>query len=142
MQTGKTSADVHRRMASVRRNIGLMQNLINELMEFRKAENGKLAIRASEHDIVKFMHEMYLAFEEYAEHRQIDFTFHADRESIPLWFDPAQMQKVFYNLLSNAFKYTSAGGKIGMTVNEHADEVRIAVHDSGQGIRETNIPHI
>ena len=142
MQTGKTSAAVHRRMASVRRNIGLMQNLINELMEFRKAENGKLVIRASEHDIVKFMHEMYLAFEEYAEHRQIDFTFHADRESIPLWFDPAQMQKVFYNLLSNAFKYTSAGGKIGMTVNEHADEVRIAVHDSGQGIRETDIPHI
>lgn len=142
MQTGKTSADVHRRMVSVRRNIGLMQNLINELMEFRKAENGKLVIRAGEHDIVKFMHEMYLAFEEYAGHRQIDFTFHTDRESIRLWFDPAQMQKVFYNLLSNAFKYTSAGGSVGMSVSEHADEVRIAVRDSGQGIRESDIPHI
>ena len=83
-----------------------MRNLISELLDFRKLEQGHVKLKVYEQNIVPFLKEIYLSFYEYASSRSITYKFTAPEEEISCWFDPKQMQKVFYNLLSNAFKYT------------------------------------
>lgn len=125
---------VYNRILSIKRNTLNMQNLINELLEFRKSEQGHLIVKACQRDLVKFLYEIYLSFSEYATYRHIKFHFDCKEEQIMLWFDPQQMQKVFYNLISNAFKYTPKDGTISIVVEQFVDTVDIAIVDSGIGI--------
>jgi signal transduction histidine kinase len=124
----------HKRVLSIKSNVQNMQNLITELLEFRKMEQGHLKIKACKLDIVAFMYEIYLSFSEYADNKRIAFDFVCQANSIELWFDPVQIQKVFYNLLSNAFKYTSEGGSIGIEISDFPGSASIRIIDSGIGI--------
>ncbi len=134
MQMHNIQPTVYNRILNIKRNTLTMQNLINELLEFRKTEQGHLNIKVSEQDFVKFIYEVYLSFSEYAVYRGIKFNFECHNEKILLWYDAVQMQKVFYNLISNAFKYTPKEGTIGISVVEHADFVEVKISDSGVGI--------
>jgi signal transduction histidine kinase/DNA-binding response OmpR family regulator/sugar lactone lactonase YvrE len=142
LQMHNIQPSVYNRILNIKRNTLTMQNLINELLEFRKTEQGHLQIRVSEHDFVKFIYEVYLSFNEYAAYRAIKFDFDCKEEKIPLWFDASQMQKVFYNLVSNAFKYTPKDGTIGISVTEQADRVEVKITDSGVGISAEAIEKI
>ena len=134
LQTHNIQPTVYNRILSIKRNTLNMQSLINELLEFRKTEQGHLQLKVSKHDLVKFLYEVYLSFAEYANYRQIKFTFDCNENEILLWFDVTQMQKVFYNLISNAFKYTSKDGSISLRVEQSGDAVMISIIDSGVGI--------
>lgn len=134
LQTQNIPPTVYNRILSVKRNTLNMQNLVNELLEFRKSEQGHLQIKVSRQDIVKFLYEVYLSFSEYANYRQIKLDFECNEPEIPLWFDSVQMQKVFYNLISNAFKYTQKEGTIRIQVMQTENEVLVTIHDSGVGI--------
>lgn len=134
MQMHNIQPAVYNRILNIKRNTLNMQNLINELLEFRKSEQGHLTVKACQSDFVKFLYEIYLSFSEYATYRQIKFHFDCKEEQLMLWFDPVQMQKVFYNLISNAFKYTPKDGTIQIIVDQDADSVNISVVDSGIGI--------
>ncbi len=134
MQMHNIQPAVYNRILNIKRNTLNMQNLINELLEFRKSEQGHLKIKVSQRDIVKFIYEIYLSFSEYANYRQIKFNLDCKDEQIMLWFDPVQMQKVFYNLISNAFKYTPKDGTINIGIEQNIDTVKISVMDSGIGI--------
>ncbi|GAB1415255.1 two-component regulator propeller domain-containing protein [Paludibacter sp.] len=134
LQMSNIQPTVYNRILNIKRNTLNMQNLISELLEFRKSEQGHLSIKVSQQDIVEFIYEIYLSFSEYAEYRNIKFNFEGAEQKIMLWFDPNQMQKVFYNLISNAFKYTSKNGSITLNILENADSVVINIIDSGIGI--------
>ena len=125
---------VYNRILSVKRNTLNMQSLINELLEFRKSEQGHLQLKVSQHDFVKFLYEVYLSFAEYANYREIKFNFECKESELPLWFDASQMQKVFYNLISNAFKYTSKNGSISLQIEQSENAVFVSILDSGVGI--------
>lgn len=129
---------ISNRILSISRNAAMLTSLINELLDFRKIDNEKMPIKAGEYNVVQFVHEIYLSFEEYAEVQKIDFSFHTMEETILLWFDQNQMQKVFFNLISNAFKYTPKGGKIAITISQDEKKVDISVKDSGIGISAEN----
>ena len=70
-----------------------MRGLITELLDFRKQEQGYMTIKVSEHNIVDFVYEHYLLFQEYAVQRQITFNFEKSSDNISLWYDAKQMQK-------------------------------------------------
>ena len=142
LQMQNIQPSVYNRILNVKRNTLTMQNLINELLEFRKTEQGHINIRVSEQDFVAFIYEVYLSFSEYAKYRAINFNFNCQDEKIPLWFDAAQMQKVFYNLISNAFKYTPKEGTISISVSEQAERVEVKITDSGVGISAEAIEKI
>ena len=79
-----------------------MQNLINELLDFQKAEQKQTCLNVSEQDLIPFLRNIYIFFEEKAQTNQIRYSFSALKDSIPCWFDPKQLQKVVSNVLSNA----------------------------------------
>ncbi|ACT93169.1 histidine kinase [Dyadobacter fermentans DSM 18053] len=108
--------------------------LVNELLDFRKIQSGNLRLLVGEHDIVKVIKSVTAAFEHISKEKDIQtLLFYPDRPVL-LWFDIAQMQKVFYNLLSNAYKFTPEGGKVQVRIAETYGEVLISVEDNGKGI--------
>ncbi len=108
--------------------------LINELLDFRNLELESVKLKVAEENWISFCEEIFLSFTENANERSIDFKWETSTEEIPLWFDANQMEKVLYNLLSNAFKFTPRGGIIKMTVLEYEDEVELRLSDTGIGI--------
>lgn len=142
LQMHKIQPSIYNRILSIKRNTLNMQSLITELLEFRKSEQGHLTIKVIEKDIIPFLYEIYLSFSEYANYRNIKLNFICDEEKINLYFDPIQMQKVFYNLISNAFKYTPKDGIINIIVTQTTDKVSIQIDDNGIGISAEMIDKI
>lgn len=99
-------------------------------------------LKVYEQDIVSFLKEIYLSFYEYASGHSITYNFTAPEERVLCSFDPKQMQKVFYNLLSNAFKYTKPNATIEMILENKENEVIIKVIDNGIGISKDDIDKI
>lgn len=142
LQMSNIQPTVFNRILNIKRNTLNMQNLINELLEFRKSEQGHLNIKVVQRDFTDFLYEIYLSFTEYANYRDIKFEFESGSEHLKLWFDPIQMQKVFYNLISNAFKYTPKEGSIVIKIIETGDKVVVEIIDSGIGIAPEAIEKI
>lgn len=113
-----------------------VQELITEILDFRRQEQKELTLHISRKDITMFLKEVFNTFAEYAENRKITYTFEASKEELLLWFDPVQLKKVFINLLSNAFKNTPSGGKITLFVHKSLQGIEIIVSDTGYGIPE------
>jgi len=113
--------------------------LVNELLDFRKVQSGGVRLQVQEYDVVKIMKSVIAAFEHSAKEKDIETIFVCPDTPVLLWLDMAQMQKVFYNLLSNAYKFTSEGGKVAVHISEVSNEVSIAVQDNGKGIPEEHL---
>lgn len=111
-----------------------MRHLVNELLDFNKQEQGLLQLKVSRNDLVAFLNDIYHSFTEYALSRNIGFVFDNSGEPLDVWFDPIQMQKVFYNLLSNAFKFTPPDGEVRLRVIPKSMSVVVKVYDTGKGI--------
>lgn len=118
-----------------------MLRLINQLLEFRKMQNNKLALSLEETDVVAFLYEIFLSFSDAAESKNMDFQFVPSRTSYTMFIDKGHLDKVTYNLLSNAFKYTPSGGKVIFTVDvdEERKKLVITVRDTGVGIPPENV---
>ena len=113
-----------------------MLRLINQLLEFRKMQNNKLALSLEETDVVAFLYEIFLSFGDIAEQKKMDFRFNPSVPSYKMFIDKGNLDKVTYNLLSNAFKYTPSNGCIvlSVTVDEVKKMLQIQVSDTGVGI--------
>lgn len=118
--------------------------LINQLLDFRKAEEKKFILRASKTNIYNFTKHIFNDFKGEAKKRNITFTLNSDCEDIALYLDRNLMDKVYFNLLSNAFKFTPNNGQIAITIttNENNDLVTIKVKDSGIGIPDKDLSKI
>jgi signal transduction histidine kinase/DNA-binding response OmpR family regulator len=147
----------------INRNAQRLLHLINQLMEFRKVESGKLELKVSEGNINVFLENIYSSFQHLADQQKISYTFTPLHESAQCWFDHEKLENVIFNLLSNAFKFTSPKGRISLTTYMVHEEYRpetttheskhpkiglispylvIKVTDSGVGISEEHITHI
>ncbi|ACU04927.1 hybrid sensor histidine kinase/response regulator transcription factor [Pedobacter heparinus] len=133
----KESPGLNRRLLTVKKNAGRLTRLVNELMDFRKEEAGKMTLNVSPENIVEFAKEIYLSFQYLAIKHHIDYQFNCDEDVIEVYFDHEQLEKVFFNLLSNAFKFTSDHGAISLSVKRAGNGyVEISVLDNGKGIPE------
>ncbi len=128
----------------VRRNTQRLLQLVSQLMDFRKIDVGKMAVRATEGNLVSFVREIMDVFEKTARRHGITFRFLPAEPIITLWFDGEILDKILFNLLSNAFKHTPDGGKISISIQPLAatQTVRISVEDNGRGVAEADQPHI
>jgi ligand-binding sensor domain-containing protein/signal transduction histidine kinase/DNA-binding response OmpR family regulator len=128
------------------RNASTLMELINQLLDFRKNESGKLFLTASKSNIVPFVNGIKLAFDELASAKNIDFSISSSSDDIEVWFDQTKLKKIIFNLLSNAFKFTPDNGKISLEIltteksnkEELHDYVKIRVNDNGKGIPKAN----
>tara|TARA_R110000764_G_scaffold177281_1_gene263514 strand:- start:210 stop:2807 length:2598 start_codon:yes stop_codon:yes gene_type:complete len=117
-------------------NSNRLLRLINQLLDFRKIEDRKFNIKASKTNLFDFSKIIYKDFEREAKKRNIDFRLNSNHESLNVFIDRNLMDKVYFNLLSNAFKFTPDNGKIGITIedDERSNTVNICFMDSGIGI--------
>ncbi|MCF8302027.1 MAG: substrate-binding domain-containing protein [Bacteroidales bacterium] len=132
------------------RNAMRLLRLINQLMDFRKLESAKMKLHAGYHNIVAFLSGVKESFDELAENKGIDFKLKAEHDHLMLWFDEDKLDKIMFNLLSNAFKYTPDGGMIHIRLRKvrhlfGADEknaVEICVEDNGRGMSKEHVKQI
>ncbi len=114
--------------------------LINQLLDFRKIEERKFTLRASKTNIFFFTNQVMANFKGEAARRNIDFRLIADHKDTEVFIDSSLMDKVYFNLLSNAFKFTPDNGKITITIKDGTDNtLKIVVKDSGIGIPEKEV---
>ncbi|MBA0884491.1 hybrid sensor histidine kinase/response regulator transcription factor [Flavobacterium undicola] len=132
----------------VKKDLDIMYNnsmrllrLINQLLDFRKIENEKFNIKVSKTNLWGFSKNLFKEFEREATKRNIKYTITTNDENLDVYLDKNLMDKVYYNLLSNSFKFTPNGGTIGIIINKKAKKnlVEIIFKDSGIGIPENEI---
>jgi len=116
--------------------------LINRLMDFRKLENNQFSLESAEGNIVKFLHEIFLSFSEFGKDGDYTYTFNTSDKEILLYYDRYKLERVFYNLISNAYRYTPKGGVISVNIIKLEKEILIEVSDTGVGIAEEYIDKI
>jgi signal transduction histidine kinase/ligand-binding sensor domain-containing protein/DNA-binding response OmpR family regulator len=132
------------------RNAQRLLHLINQLMYFRKIETGKMELRVVQGDLVGFLKDVFDSFLDLSGHNRIKYSFLPPESTQPTWFDPDKIENIFYNLLSNAFKFTPEKGSISMKIgfcepnNSSAEHpfplIKIEVTDSGKGISAEHLP--
>ena len=120
----------------VYKNAKRMMTLVNQLLDIRTIVNGKMRLKVSQLDIVKLVNDVYDDFRDMSVERQMDMRIIKSVDSLMVWGDAIRLEALVYNLLSNAFKYTSDGGKIevGVLYREGEKEFRIMVKDNGIGV--------
>lgn len=136
MQNQNLPADVREQLKVVARNTDRMLRLVNQILDFRKIQNKKMKMHVELIDVVPFVHRMMDNFELLAEEHRIDFVFESENPSLKLWVDSDKLEKIVFNLLSNAFKYTPHGKVIRLFIRENEQSVAIGVEDQGIGISE------
>jgi ligand-binding sensor domain-containing protein/signal transduction histidine kinase/AraC-like DNA-binding protein/ActR/RegA family two-component response regulator len=131
---GKEDGMLSRQLQHVKHNADRLMALVEELMDFRKAETQHLRLHVSALNIVAFARDIFTSFGDLSASRRIHTDFIASEEELLVWFDPIQMEKVICNLLSNAFKFTPEGGYISLTIELRKGAVELRVTDNGIGI--------
>ncbi|WP_163397420.1 two-component regulator propeller domain-containing protein [Flavobacterium fluviatile] len=130
----KGSSTMYKKLRVIESSANHLLQLINRLMDFRKLESNLIKLETAEGNIVKFLKEIYLSFTEYAKDGNYEYTFDAPAEEILVYYDRYKLERVFYNLISNAFRYTPKNGKIGIRILQNKGEITIQIEDSGVGI--------
>ena len=133
LQMQAFAPSIYNKLLNVYKNGIQLRELISELLDFRKQEQGHMKIKVRRHNLIDFLYENYLLYAEYAATRQIDFSFVKEEEDLEVWYDARQIQKIISNLLSNAFKYTPQSGTIAIHVYRNVDEAVVEVRNSGKG---------
>ena len=142
LQVQTFTPNIYHKILGIYKNSLQLRELITELLDFRKQEQGHMKIKVSRHNLVNFLYENYLLFLEYASSKQINFKFNKQSDDIEVWYDQKQMQKVVNNLLSNALKHTKAEDTISINVSQENKYVIIEIKDTGTGIAAAEIDKI
>ncbi|WP_455252649.1 substrate-binding domain-containing protein [Prevotella melaninogenica] len=125
----------------VQRNVLVLTQLVSEILDFRKVQNGKMELRLSDFNLTESMKQWIMLFSVSAQKKHIAISMDAP-DTIMLRADQDKIERICYNLLSNALKYTSEGGEITLTAKEENGRVMISVADNGCGISSDELPYI
>ena len=116
-------------------NINRLIRLLQQILEFRKSETGNLKLRVSEGDLAQFVHRSLDSFRPLMKKKDIQFRISCLPDPFNAYFDPDKLDKILYNLLSNASKYNRPGGMVSVELSENEDRTaRLVVKDNGPGI--------
>jgi signal transduction histidine kinase/AraC-like DNA-binding protein/AmiR/NasT family two-component response regulator/cellobiose-specific phosphotransferase system component IIB len=127
----------------VHRNAIRLLRLINQLMDFRKIEGSNMKLKASENDIAAFIVDITNTFNDLARRKSISFNIMNKVGNLDLWFDVNMLDKVLFNILSNAFKFTNEHGSINVIIDKDllSNMVLIKVEDTGIGMAPEEADH-
>ncbi|MGL1885786.1 MAG: response regulator [Reichenbachiella sp.] len=142
MSQGKVGPHIQKQLKGVSLNTNRLERLINQLLDFRKAEYGSLKLRVAQGNFYKFVKEVKLSFDNLAEQRNIYLEFETSSNVIQAYFDRDQFEKIIFNLLSNAFKHSPEGATIKVQLSELEGTIILSVIDEGGGIAPDVMKHI
>lgn len=123
------------------RNVLVLTQLVSEILDFRKVQNGKMELRLSDFNLSESMKQWIMLFSASAQKKHIAISMNTP-DTVMLRADQDKIERICYNLLSNALKYTSEGGEITLTAKEEGGRVMISVADNGCGISSDELPYI
>nr|WP_320119465.1 two-component regulator propeller domain-containing protein [uncultured Marinifilum sp.] len=127
---------------AIQRNSSFLLRLINQLMDFRKMEHDKMNLSIRHLNIIELLKEIYTSFEEVAANNNIQFNFLVEEQEAYVYVDSDKIEKIVYNLLSNAFKFTNVGGQIDLILKLQTNHILIQVKDNGVGMSKQMQAHI
>lgn len=161
LEAKNLNEEQHKQLNTIKRNTNRLLLLINQIMDLRKVEKGQIKLNISKFDLIEFINERVLNFSEEAKSKNIELSFKHDKESFIMDADEEKLDKIIFNLLSNAFKFTPENGKISVVLYNHfssdnnhfsnklsfgklEDEnfAEIQVIDNGGGIDSEDLPNI
>jgi signal transduction histidine kinase/ligand-binding sensor domain-containing protein/DNA-binding response OmpR family regulator len=133
----------HGQLQMIKRNARRLLNLVNQLLDFRKMEEQELKLVESEGELVSFVKETSESFKDLSERKKIDFSFESNIHQLHTRFDHDKIERIIFNVLSNAFKFTLEGGTISLQLERSTDQpdsskvwVSMKISDTGIGIPE------
>lgn len=134
MKANHWQPELEKTIRTMDKSVQRMLRLIDQLLEFRKMQAGKLKLSLQETDVVMFVQGICKMFDDAAESKQIDFKFESQLPAYLMYLDQQKMDKVVFNLLSNAFKYTPVKGRIVVSLAFQGGKLIVRVADTGVGI--------
>lgn len=133
---------VRSKLVIIEKNASRLLHLINQLLDFRKSENGLLQLQVANGDFVQFAREVCLSFQHISKSKDIKYKIPSASKSIRLPFDRDKMEIVIVNLLSNAFKYTPANGTISVDIAQNGNYCELVVSNTGVGINPEELERV
>lgn len=125
----------------IQKNANRLLRLVDQFLELRKIDAGRMALEAKQYDLVTFLKDIVSDFTLKAKSKNIDLQFICPFETLPFWFDAEKLDKVFFNIISNAFKYTPQNGLIHVMLLKSVDKIEITIADNGKGMTEEEKEH-
>lgn len=132
--SGKMPQEIASSIQIMNKSCQRLKRLIDQLLEFRRIQNNKESLALEQTDVITFLYEIYLIFKDSAASKNINYQFDAAVKEYQMFIDKSKLDKIVYNMLSNAFKYTPAQGSITLHVGVEEQQLEIRVTDSGIGI--------
>lgn len=130
----------------IKRNSNRLLNLISQIIEFRSYENGKMKVYLSQTNVAEFIKDLNLSFSQYIVQKQITFDFNLSDDDFNIWFDKEKLEKIYFNILSNAFKYTDKDGaiKVSLEITKEFDieYLKLYIFNTGEAIPKEKIKNI
>ncbi|MBE0652485.1 MAG: response regulator [Bacteroidales bacterium] len=150
MEKTKNDNYIHSRLKIILNNSNRLLRLINQILDFKKIDNYTIDLSLKKKNIIAFSRKIYDAHRLVAEEKNIRYTFSSNVDSYSTWFDPDKLDKILYNLLSNAFKFTRENGEISIECSlknedKKSDQYNAIVYnvkDTGIGISKDHIDKI
>ncbi len=147
IKTKKTDDTLKKELSTIYSNSLRLLRLVDQLMDFRKIETAKMKLKVGQYHLEEFINSIKDAFLNLSEQKQIDVEVINNTAKQVVWFDWDKMDKVMFNLMSNAFKYTANGGRIQIILNrvsidDSEEYVKIEVKDNGEGIPQEEVEKI
>ena len=142
-QNPKLSTSLRHNLEFINKNVLRLLRLVNQLMDFRKIEHGKMKLRVTENNISDFVKEIAETFKNLAQKKSISFNLSIQERDMKVWFDVQMIDKVLFNLLSNAYKFTNEHGFININVSKDPEQKMaiIKIEDSGIGMNPETVHH-
>ncbi|MGI6243460.1 MAG: substrate-binding domain-containing protein [Prevotella sp.] len=142
LESGDIRDNERRLLQMVRRNVHVLMQLVNEILDFRKVQNGKMKLHLTRFSLGKALREWCGAFDAAAENSHISLKMESDIDDDTIIADAEKLNHLYQNLMSNALKYTPAGGVVTTTLGREGDRYVIRVKDTGVGIGEKDLTNI
>ncbi|WDF66014.1 hybrid sensor histidine kinase/response regulator transcription factor [Flavobacterium sp. KACC 22763] len=154
LKSKKISPEIHNKLKIVHKSSDRLSRLINELMDFNKLEFNKISLQAKKVEVVSFTEAVIGYFYEEAAARNIAVNFESSADELEDWLDPKMLEKILFNIISNAFKFTPDNGSIHISINASETEnaliidgnkvpsFSITIADTGSGIRKKDLNKI
>jgi signal transduction histidine kinase/ligand-binding sensor domain-containing protein/AraC-like DNA-binding protein/ActR/RegA family two-component response regulator len=130
----ETSELKQQQLSLIKRNARRLLNLVNQLLDFRKLEENELQLHVTDGDLVSFVKDIGDSFKDTYERKHIDFAFSSSVPQYYTSFDKDKIERVLFNLLSNAYKFTKENGKIWLSMESLGNGIKIIIADTGIGM--------
>lgn len=127
--------EIHTSIQMVKRSSWKLLNLVNQLLDFRKIDQGQFPLKVRKGDIISFTKRINHLFEDLAKTKEIDLMFESPLSKLDVWIDPDKYEKILSNLLSNALKFTNPGGKITVTISQSSLKSRLSILNKLRGAK-------